>query len=133
MGELPQCVVSVGVAVYGTSCFLLRTLTTKPALWTCLLVIPPSRGGNSSTLISFKFLYFVLWYYLIGFPSWLSGKESACLRGRQRRCAFHPWVGKIPWRRENGKPLQYSCLGNPRDRGECWTKVHGVSRESDIT
>ena len=26
---------------------------------------------------------------------WLSGKESACLC---RRRAYHPWVGKIPWR-----------------------------------
>ena len=32
--------------------------------------------------------------------------------GRQ---GIDPWVGNIPWR--NGKPLQYSCLGNPTDRG----------------
>ena len=29
-------------------------------------------------------------------PMRLSGKKSAC----QCRCGFHPWVGKIPWRRE---------------------------------
>ena len=28
---------------------------------------------------------------------WLSGKESAC---QYRRCGFHPWVGKIHWRRK---------------------------------
>ena len=28
----------------------------------------------------------------------------------------------------NGNPLQYSCLGNPRDRGVWWATVHGVSR-----
>ena len=27
-----------------------------------------------------------------------------------------PGVGKIPWRRERGNPLQYSCLENPMDR-----------------
>ena len=36
---------------------------------------------------------------LMGFPRWLSGKESACQCGRHRKCEFDPWVGKIPWRR----------------------------------
>ena len=26
----------------------------------------------------------------------------------------------------NGSPLQYSCLGNPMDRGAWWATVHGV-------
>ena len=26
----------------------------------------------------------------------------------------------------NGNPLQYSCLGNPMDRGAWWATVHGV-------
>ena len=39
--------------------------------------------------------------------------------------------GSIPeWGRYlvvgNGNPLQYSCLGNPMDKG-AWTMVHGVS------
>ena len=29
-------------------------------------------------------------------------------------------------------PLQYSCLGNPRDRGGWWATVHGVA-ELDVT
>ena len=32
----------------------------------------------------------------------------------------------------NNNPLQYSCLGNPKDRGAWWTTVHGVA-ESDTT
>ena len=28
----------------------------------------------------------------------------------------------------NGSPLQYSCLGNPIDRGFWWAIVHGVAR-----
>ena len=28
----------------------------------------------------------------------------------------------------NGKPLQYSCLENPMDRGAWWATVHGVSK-----
>ena len=46
-------------------------------------------------------------------PWWLSGKESAC---QCRRWGFDPWVREISWGR-NGNPLQYSCLGNPMDRG----------------
>ena len=26
----------------------------------------------------------------------------------------------------NGTPLQYSCLGNPMDRGAWWALVHGA-------
>ena len=29
---------------------------------------------------------------------------------------------------ENGNPLQYSCLENPRDRGACWAAVYGVAQ-----
>ena len=36
-------------------------------------------------------------YKGIGFPRWLSGKDSAC---QSRRHRFNPWVGKIPWRRK---------------------------------
>jgi len=33
----------------------------------------------------------------------------------------------------NGKPLQYSCLGNFMDKGAWWAKVHRVAKESDTT
>ena len=33
----------------------------------------------------------------------------------------------------NGNPLQYSCLGNPMDRGAWWAIVHGVTKELDET
>ena len=41
-------------------------------------------------------------------------------------------VSLIPgWRRSpgegNSNPLQYSCLGNPMDRGGWWATVHGNS------
>ena len=29
---------------------------------------------------------------------------------------------------ENGNPLQYSCLGNPMDRGAWWATVCGVTK-----
>ena len=33
----------------------------------------------------------------------------------------------------NGNPFQYSCLGNPMDRGAWWATVHRVAREWDMT
>ena len=33
----------------------------------------------------------------------------------------------------NGNPLQYSCLGNPMDRGALWATIHGVAEELDVT
>ena len=47
--------------------------------------------------------------------SWCSdGKASAFNAGTPR---FDPRVGKIPWRKENGNPLQYSCLESSMDGG----------------
>ena len=28
----------------------------------------------------------------------------------------------------DGNPIQYSCLGNPMDRGAWWAIVHGVAK-----
>ena len=35
-----------------------------------------------------------------GFPGGASGKEPICQWRRHKRHGFHPWVGKIPWRRK---------------------------------
>ena len=37
-----------------------------------------------------------------------------------------PESGKSPGE-GNGKPLQYSCLGNPMDREAWWATGHGVA------
>ena len=34
-------------------------------------------------------------------------------------------------REGNVNPLQYSCLGNPMDRGAWWATVHGIAKELD--
>ena len=33
----------------------------------------------------------------------------------------------------NDNPLQYSCLGNPMDRGAWWATAHGIPEELDVT
>ena len=41
------------------------------------------------------------------------------------------WVQSLGWEdplERNGYPLQYSCLGNPLDRGAWQAIVHGVAR-----
>ena len=40
--------------------------------------------------------------------------------------------GRVPGE-GNGNSLQYSCLGNPMDRGAWWATVHGITKESDTT
>ena len=64
----------------------------------------------------------------MGLPWWLSGKESACGEGNISSISG---LGRSP-REGNGSPLQYSCLGNPMDRGAWWPTVHGVSKELDM-
>ena len=60
-------------------------------------------------------------------PQWLSGKESACSAGDAGDTGSIPGLGRSPGK-ENGSPLQYSCLENPMDRGVWWFTVHRVQR-----
>ena len=58
-----------------------------------------------------------------GIPMWVSGVESTCHAGD---------LGSISgWGRSpgggNDNPLQFSCLGNPMDRGAWWATVHRVA------
>jgi len=43
-----------------------------------------------------------------------------------------PELGRSP-EEGNSNPLQYSCLGNPRDSGAWWVITHWVAKESDMT
>ena len=43
-----------------------------------------------------------------------------------------PGSGRSPGE-GNDKPLQYSCLQNPMDRGAWRAAVHGVAKELDTT
>ena len=47
-----------------------------------------------------------------------------------KRLRFDPWVRKIPWQRK-WLTLQYSCLGNPMDRGAWQAMVLGVTTVGD--
>ena len=60
---------------------------------------------------------------------WLSGKE---LPANARDTGLIPGSGRSSGE-GNGNLLQYSCLGNPMDRGAWWATVHGIAKESDVT
>ena len=44
--------------------------------------------------------------------------------------SLETWIQSLgredPLEKGNGNPLQYSCLGNPMDRGRWWAAVHGL-------
>ena len=67
----------------------------------------------------------------MGFPGASSHKEPACQCRRLRDVSSTPELGRYPGGGQ-GKPLQYSCLENPMDRGAWWATVHRVA-ESDMT
>ena len=69
-----------------------------------------------------------------GFPGGASGKEPACQCRRQKRCGFHPCVGKSLCRRSwQPSHLQDSCLQDPTDRGASRATVHKVTRLKQLT
>ena len=55
-------------------------------------------------------------------------KEPAC---RRHKRGLDPCVRKIA-REGNGNLLQYSCLGNPIDRGAWQATVHGVPKSQTL-
>ena len=58
------------------------------------------------------------------FPDGLVGQESAC---SARDLGSTPGSGRSP-EEGNDKPLQYSCLENPMDRGAWWATVHSITK-----
>ena len=58
------------------------------------------------------------------FPGGSDNKESACDVGD---LGLIPELGRSPGER-NSKPLQYSCLENPIDKGAWWATVPGVAK-----
>ena len=66
-------------------------------------------------------------WQILSFPG--TSVVSACQAGDMGSI---PELGRSPGE-GNGNLLQYSCLGNPMDRGAQWATVHGVAKELDTT
>ena len=136
-----HCVVEVPIIVWQTwKCLLLQSpVCHLQAVWpwashfTCETVFLSVKCGvecicvHTHTQTPTSKTVFCKILNTQGLPWWLSGKDSACKCLQCRRRGFNAWVRKIPWE-GNGNPLQYSCLGNPVDRGAWWAAVHGVMK-----
>ena len=87
----------------------------------------PGTWPNPWYALSYQILTTTLWgiYYYV--PSLL---QIIC--PQRRRCGSITGSGRSPGE-GHGNPLQYSCLGNPMDRGAWWATVRGVAKESDTT
>ena len=59
-------------------------------------------------------------------PGWPSCREPAANAGDRRDVGSIPGLGRSPG--EGDGILQYSCLGNPVDRGSWPAAVHGVTK-----
>ena len=62
---------------------------------------------------------------MLGFPGGSEVNVSACNAGG---LGSIPGLGRSPGE-GNVNPIQYSCLGNPKDRGAWRATVHGVTKE----
>ena len=62
-----------------------------------------------------------------GFPGGSVVKNLPANAGDARDMGSIPGSGRSSGG-GNGTPLQYSCLGNPMDKGAWWALVHGVAK-----
>ena len=99
---------------------LVRTLPrlTRP------VTLHSGCGGQLALLCCSRPLFEEVSYGTHGLPWWLNSKESACNAAD---------VGLIPGSERspgkgNGYLRQYSCLGNPTDRGAWRATVHRVAK-----
>ena len=68
-----------------------------------------------------------LLFYKLDFPNDSAGEESTCKPGDTGEMGLIPGLGRSPGGGK-GKPLLYSCLKNPMDRGAWWATVNGVTK-----
>ena len=69
------------------------------------------------------------YFLILGFPGGSDSKGSAC---NPRDLGVIPGLGRSSGG-GHGNSLQYSCLGNPMDRGAWWAIVHGIAKSRGMT
>ena len=63
----------------------------------------------------------------VGFPRWLSGKDSTSQSEHAGSVGWIPGLGRTLGE-GNGYPLQYSCLEDSMDQGAWQATVYGVTK-----
>ena len=89
----------------------------------CLLLANVVRLNKVVTKWLNISLNYKAFYAYLGLPRWLGGKKNPSANAGDTR--WIPGWGRSPGG-GNGNPLQYSCLGNPMDRGAWRGTVHAV-------
>ena len=77
-----------------------------------------------TTFLSSFFLNTLSWE---GFVGGLVVKNLPAIAGDVRDTGLIPGSGRSPGG-GHGSPLQYSCLGNPMDRGAWWVTIHSAAK-----
>ena len=80
-------------------------------------------------LLGFGFFHQGWW--LRGFPGGLVVKNPPANAGDTGDADLIPGSGRSPGEGNSNSP-QYSCLGNPMDRGAWWATVHWVTKELNM-
>ena len=90
-------------------------------------------NNTTNNIFNYVSMYYILLYACVflytGFPG---GSAVENLPANSGDAGSIPGSGRSPGER-NGKLLQYSCLGNPMDRGAWQAIIHGVTKELDMT
>ena len=84
-------------------------------------------SGSKSHVKAFTERYIIKDITMAGLPSGSVIKNLPANAGDAGAVGWMPGSGRSPGE-GNSNPLQYSCLGNPMDRGAWWVTVHGVMK-----
>ena len=71
--------------------------------------------------------HFVYLHSCLGLPGDAVVKNPSANAGDETGTGSTSGSGRSP-RVGNGNPLQYSCLGNPMDKGAWWARVQGFAK-----
>ena len=95
------------------------TQTLSSSMYGVLATGPPGKCPQ----FNFSFLLLFFW----GSPGGAGLKNSSANAGDAKDSSSILGLGRSSGG-GNGNPLQYSCLGNPMDRGAWGATVHGVAK-----
>ena len=127
--NLSPCMWSTGRRLFQDLCSPERFVSTVqgPISLRILLIRIVQRNKTDRMCmcmcVTHTYIYTCMWGW--GFPGDSMVKNAPASAGD---ASSIPGVGRSPGG-GHGNPLQYSYLGNPKDRGSCRATVHGEAKE----
>ena len=98
----------------------------------CLRPFVTAEAADYCTLQIAVRCFHVCIAFIQGFPIRARGKELACQCRRHKRCRFHLWFGKIPWRRA-GQPTPVFLPGESHGQRSLAGYSPWGHKKSDMT